>query len=365
MDVVTTEGQQWAHPPFEGHIEDGYVWGRGALDMKGGLAMMISALLRARRDGLRPPGDVIFAGVADEENLGTFGSKFLVEKHAEQFAGVHYALGEFGGFSFYFGPRRYYPIMVAEKQGCWMKATVRGSAGHGSLPIKSGAMVKMAEMLKRLDHRRLPVHITPPVREMVDAAAASLPAPLGFGLRLMLYPFLTDLILDLIGEPVRVFEPLFHNTASATMLGASDKINVIPAQVSAGLDGRLLPGFSPEDIVQELHQILGREVEIEVMVYEPGPVGFDMGFFETLAGVLRESDPQGIPVPFLLSGVTDARFFSRLGIQTYGFLPMKLPRGFKFSETVHAANERIPVEALDFGSDVIFKAMQRTRSQHP
>jgi acetylornithine deacetylase/succinyl-diaminopimelate desuccinylase-like protein len=360
-DVVTTSGQQWKYPPFDGVIADGCVWGRGALDMKGGLAMMLAALLRAREENIQPSGDVLFAAVTDEENLGTNGARFLVERHAGRFAEVRYALGEFGGFTYYFGKQHFYPIMIAEKQGCWMKATVRGPAGHGSLPAHGGAMARMGRLLQQLDRRRLPVHITPPFRAMVDALDGCLPAPLGLVLRQLLNPLLTDRLLDLLGEPGRVFDPLLHNTVNPTMLQASDKINVIPGEVSVGLDGRLLPGFTPQDMLKELLPIVGKDVEIEVAVYEPGPKGLDMGFFDTLAGVLGELDPAGKATPLLLSGVTDARFFSQLGIQTYGFLPMKLAPDFNFARLVHAADERIPVEALNFGADAIYRAIQRPR----
>lgn len=358
-DVVTTAGQSWKYPPFEGLVAEGCVWGRGALDMKGGLAMMIAALLRAVADGAPPPGDILFCAVVDEENMGTMGAKFLAERHAALFEGIRYALGEFGGFTFYFGGQRFYPIMVAEKQGCWMKAIVRGPAGHGSMPLRGGAMAKAARVLQQLERRRLPVHITPPVRAMVEELASSIPAPAGFAVRQLLNPGLSNRLLDLLGERARVFEPLLHNTVSPTMISASDKINVIPCEVTLGLDGRLLPGFGPDDMLRELRQVVGDEVEIEVIVYEPGPAHLDMSFYSTLADVLRELDPQGKPLPYLLSGVTDARFFSKLGIQTYGFLPMKLPPGFNFSETIHAADERIPVEALEFGADAIYRVLQR------
>ncbi len=166
VDVVTTENQKWQHPPFEGKAVDGFIWGRGALDMKGGVAMMLSALLRAKIEGLQMPGDVVLAIVSDEENLGGFGAKFLVENHPGWFEGMRYAIGEFGGFSLYAGNRKFYPIAVAEKQVCWIRATIRGPAGHGSLPARGGAMAKLARLLQELDKKRLPVHITSAARLM-------------------------------------------------------------------------------------------------------------------------------------------------------------------------------------------------------
>jgi len=156
-----------------------------------------------------------------------------------------------------------------------------------------------------------------------------------------------------------LFAPLLHNTVSPTMLHASDKVNVIPSEVELGLDGRLLPGFQPEDMTRELRALLGADFDLEIVMFDPGPAEPDMGLFDTLGAVLRELDPEGIAVPLVMSGVTDARFFSRLGIQTYGFIPLKLPEDFNFIRTIHAADERVPVEALDFGAQAIFKAMQR------
>jgi len=249
--------------------------------------------------------------------------------------------------------------MIAEKQACEIKITLRGQGGHGSLPERGGAMAKLAQVLQKLDQQRLPVHITPAARLMVNKMAAALPGATGLIFRQLANPAFTNLVLDLLAERGRTFDPLFHNTVSPTILHASQKINVIPSEVSLELDGRLLPGFKPEDLLRELRQVLGSQVELEVVAFDPGPAEPDMGLFETLADILRQADPDGFPVPLLLSGVTDARFFSRLGIQTYGYLPMRLPEDFNFSVTIHAADERIPVEALDFGSQAIYQALQK------
>ena len=174
VDVVMTENQEWRYPPFEGKVAEGFVWGRGALDMKGGIAMMLSAFLRAKAEGLALPGDVVLAIVSDEEAFGDFGAKYLVENHADLFKGIRYAIGEFGGFAFYAGNRRFYPIMVAEKQICWMKATLRGPGGHGSLPVHGGAIAKLAHMLKQLDKCRLPIHVTPVAHRMFKTMASAL-----------------------------------------------------------------------------------------------------------------------------------------------------------------------------------------------
>lgn len=361
VDVVTTENQKWDHPPFEGKLVDGVVWGRGALDMKGGVAMMVAAFLRAKAEGLQPAGDILLAIVSDEEAGGDFGAKFLVEEHPDLFKDIRYAIGEFGGFTLQVGKKRFYPIMISEKQICWMKATVHGQGGHGSMPVRGGAMAELSKLLKQLDGNHMPVHITPPARLMVEAMASALGGVQGMLLGQLNNPAMTKIILNLLGDRGRIFYPLFHNTASPTILHGSTKVNVIPSEISLELDGRLLPGFKPEDMVNELRAFVGEKVELDVIQFDPGPSEPDMGMFDMLSSILRESDPDGVPIPLLLSGVTDGRFFSKLGIQTYGFLPMTLPADFNFSATIHAANERVPAAAIEFGANAIFKALERFR----
>jgi acetylornithine deacetylase/succinyl-diaminopimelate desuccinylase-like protein len=288
LDVVTTEGQMWAHPPFGGEIHEGYVWGRGALDMKGPDAMLISAFLRAHVESAELPGDVILCLVSDEEGGGDDGALFLMEQHADLFDGVRYALGEFGGFTFSISGKRFYPIMVAEKQVCWLKATLHGPAGHGSLVHHDTAAAKLGAMLSTLDRRRLPVHITPAARAMFEGIAGALPFPTGTLLRQLLNPALTDRVLNVLGEQARTFDPLLHNTVNATIIRGGDKINVIPAEVIVELDGRLLPGFAPDDMLRELQALLGDDIEFELIRYDPGPTEPDMGLFPILADILKE-----------------------------------------------------------------------------
>lgn len=359
VDVVTTANQPWSRPAFSGDLIDGYVWGRGALDMKGGVAMMLSAFLRARAEHLPLPGDVIFCALADEEAGSDFGANYVVEHHPHLFDGVKYAIGEFGGFPLHMGGKRLYPIQVAEKQICWMRLTFRGPGGHGSMPVRGGAMAKLARALSTLDRKRLPVHITPAARAMITAMATALGGAQGAILRRLLNPALTDFLLDRLGEKAAVFEPLLHNTVSPTILRASDKVNVIPGEVSVALDGRLLPGLSPDEMKAELRALVGPEPDIEIVRYDPGPPEPDMGLFACLGDIIKEADPGGIPVPLLLSGVTDARAFSRLGIQSYGYTPMKLPADFPFMKFIHSADERIPAEAVIFGHEAIYRLLQR------
>jgi acetylornithine deacetylase/succinyl-diaminopimelate desuccinylase-like protein len=359
VDVVPTAKQAWTYPPFEAKIADGFIWGRGALDMKGGIAMMLSAVLRAKAEGLTPAGDVLLVVLCDEEAGGEYGARYLVKNHSEQFTGIRYAIGEFGGYTAHVGTKVFYPIQIAEKQVCWMKATIRGPGGHGARPMRGGAMAKLAALLYQLDNCRLPVHITPVTRQMVEIIASNLSFPKNIIFRQLLNPFLTNRILGLLGDISQHFDPLLHNTINATIVRGGEKINVIPSEITVELDGRLLPGFNSDDMLTELKQIIGEDVELELLRHDSNPAELDLGLFDTLSSVLTKADPDGIPMPMLLPAVTDARFFSRLGIQTYGFTPMNLPVGFDFFKAIHAADERVPVEAVDFGAKAIYELLKR------
>ena len=358
VDVVPAEGK-WSRPPFGGEIADGYVWGRGALDMKGGVAMMLAAFLHAAEADARPPGDVVLSLLSDEEGGSDYGARFVVENHPELFDGVRFAIGEFGGFTLDIAGRRFYPIMVAEKQICSLRATLRGPAGHGSLPIRDGAMGRLGRLLAALDRRRLPVHVTPVVRAMIEAIAAEVPPATRLTLQALLRPRLTDRVLDRLGERGKSFDVQLHNTASATAVRGGRAHNVIPGEVSVDLDCRLLPGFGPGDVCRELRAVAGFEIDFDVLRYDPGPPAPDMTLFDTLGDILRELDPTARPVPLLFPAVSDGRFFARLGIQTYGFLPMRLPEEMRFMELVHAEDERIPVDALEFGTNAIRRLLER------
>jgi acetylornithine deacetylase/succinyl-diaminopimelate desuccinylase-like protein len=227
------------------------------------------------------------------------------------------------------------------------------------MPVRGGAMGSLGRLLERIDRKRLPVHVPDATRAMVEAIAQELPAPLAVPLRGLLRPALTDGLLTALGERGRVLDPLLHNTVSATIVAGGEKINVIPDEVTVELDCRLLPGSTPELLFAELRALTGVEMDIEVVRHDPVAAEPDMGLFERLAGVLRELDPEARPVPLLLAGVTDGRFFSRLGIQTYGFLPMQLPADMPFMRLIHAPDERIPVAALEFGTRAIELALER------
>jgi acetylornithine deacetylase/succinyl-diaminopimelate desuccinylase-like protein len=360
VDVVTTINQAWAHKPFGGEIVDGYLWGRGALDMKGGVAMMVSALLEAHSRG-GAPGDLVLAVLADEEAGGNQGAKWLVDNHPGLFSGIKHGIGESGGVVQHLGGKRFYPIMVSEKRGCQVLATLRGPGGHGSIPMRGGAMAKLGALVTKLDTAHLPVHITPPVKLLLEGMRDALEEPWRGRMAALLDPEKTDGMLAEIGPLGRNLDAALHNTVNATIVGGGLKINVIPSEVQVQLDGRLLPGFGPQDMLRELRAVVGPDPELEVQLVGPAQPEIDLSQLDLFASVLREADPGCHPLPYLVTGGTDARHFARLGIRTYGFLPLNNPPDFNGSATIHAADERVPVSALEFGARCVLEAVMRYR----
>ena len=359
VDVVTTINQRWTRPPFSADLVDGWIWGRGALDMKNGVAMMVTAFLRASREAVKLPGDLVLVVLADEEAGGVEGAAWLTDNHPELFTGAAYTIGEGGGYSYSMGGRRFYPIMISEKRGCQLAVTFRGPGGHGSLPMRKGAMGKLGEALGALDRCRLPVHLTPVVEMQLKGVRDAVGGSLAEDFDALLDPARTDSVLDRMGAVGRNLDATLHNTVNATMVAGGLKINVIPSEVMLSLDGRLLPGQGPEDLIGEVREVIGDDAEIEVVKLAPAQPEPDLSRFPVLAEVLTELDPEGVSIPYLVSGGTDGRHFAKLGIRTYGFTPVTLPDGFDGWATIHDADERIPAAALDFGTEAIFRAVQR------
>lgn len=357
VDVVPTNDDAWTHPPFSGVIEDNYVWGRGALDMKGGVAQLTAAFLRAAREDVDLGGDLVLCILSDEEAGGDEGAQYMVEEHPEAFAGVEYALGEFGGFSIDVAGQRFYPIQVAEKQVCWLELTFTGQGGHGSFPNDGDAMAKMARAVDALDGDRLPVHVTPETSQMFEAIADELPLLPSLYVRGLLTPQLTDILLRFGGEDVKMLDALLHHTVNTTVVSGGSKENVVPDEVSLALDVRILPDYDETDAIREIRAVIGDAVDIDVIRFEEGPPKADMTYFDDLAHVLETADPGSTAIPLVMPGGTDGRTFAKIGIQSYGFTPMQLPPDFDFSELVHTADERIPVETVGWGADRLYDAV--------
>lgn len=358
VDVVTTANQEWAHDPFGGEIIDDVLWGRGAVDMKGGMAMMLSAFLRLKSEAIELPFDVIFLALSDEEVGGENGAKFMVEERPELFADVRYAIGEFGGCKLAIDGVDYFPIQVAEKVGCGLEIVVKGPAGHGSMVQQGGTMLKAAQLLFALDQQLLPVHITDSVRLMIAGMALHQRFSKALFLRLALLPVFTDIAFKILGKEWRKFLPLVRNTANITLIEGGNAVNVLPSEVRMNADVRLLPGYSPDDVISEIRKKYKGDAEFKVVYHSPNPAQRpDMGLFKVLSDTLISSYKNAKPVPFFMAGVTDARFFNRLGIQTYGYTPMELPSGLDFTDLVHAPNERVMASSIDKGADIIYNAI--------
>ena len=353
IDVVSTEGQSWTKDPFSASVSDGYIWGRGALDMKGELAMFLAAVIQIKRDGIPLPFDLKLLVVSDEEGTGIWGMAFLVREHPELFDGIRFALGEIGGFSMRISGKKLYPVMIAEKQFAHLKITAEGEGGHGSLSHSNTAMERLCSAVEKLSSQSLPVRITPPAEMMIKSMAAALGGVEAMVLKLLLKPSLTDRVLSLLGKQLELFKPLLHNNINVTMIEGGSAINVIPSQVSCHCDVRLVPGCTIEEAIKDVESVIGSSYEIEVVEYDQGAETLDLTLLDSLFEALRKKDPEAVPVPFVATGVTDGRFLSLLGIQTYGFTPMDLPEDLDFTSLIHAADERLPVGAVDFGKDVL------------
>ena len=361
-DVVSVHGQNWTHDPFEAVVADGCVWGRGAVDMKGGLAMMLHAILRAKREQDSLPNDVLFAAVADEELGGIYGAKFLIEKHPHLFKGVKHAFGEIGGFTTHIRGKRFYPVMVAEKHICRLRITFTGLGGHGSQIHINSAMSKAAKALRNLDRYKPPYRIGEAPKIMFRYMSQELPFPANVVMRMAMSDRTAGLALKLMDNSSRLMlEPMVRNTITPTIIEGGAQENASPATISVLLDCRLLPGQTAGDITQQVRNIIGHEAEIEIIRYDEGPSMVDMELMPFLAGILERADQGAKAIPFMVAGGTDAKWFHSIGIDTYGFTPMLLPADINFMALFHATDERIPIDALNFGAELMHQAITTYR----
>ena len=350
LDVVPADATEWTVPPFAGEIRDGYVWGRGAVDMKDMCATLLTTLSRWSAAGIVPRRDLVLAFVADEEDTGEWGAHWLVEQHRSLFDGCAAAIGESGGYTVRAthtdgSPVRLYPVATAERGTSHLRLTATGRAGHGSRRNDDNAVTTLVHALSRLAAHRWPVHLTPAVRGFLEAAGPAL------GIEVDLMDM--DTTLRRLGSAAKIIENTVRNSTTPTVLTAGYKVNVIPGAASALVDTRVLPG-TEEELLSEVDRLVGPGVRREFVQHQPAvqaPV--ESPWFDAMASSLRAFDPDAVVVPFCMGGGTDAKAFARLGIDCFGFAPLLTPSGFDLHKMAHGVDERVPVEGLRFGVNVL------------
>ncbi|MFY9927874.1 MAG: M20/M25/M40 family metallo-hydrolase [Streptosporangiaceae bacterium] len=359
LDVVPADPASWSVHPFSGEIRDGVLWGRGAVDMKNADAVLLALARQWARDGERPRRDVVLAFTADEEDTGAFGARWLVERHPELFEGCTEAIGESGAFTFHAGPgQRLYPVASAERGTAWLKLTARGRAGHGAKPNPENAVTRLAGAVTRIGAHTWPLRLIPTVRAAVEAIAAAAgvelpPEALEGGVS-------ADELLAALGPGGTLVSGTVRNSANPTMLQAGYKINVIPGEAVAYVDGRVLPGFEDEfgDTIDELTgpdvkwEYAHREVALEAPLDAP--------LMAQMTSALLAEDPGSTVVPYCMSGGTDGKQFARLGMTCYGFTPLLLPAGYDYYAMFHGADERVPLSALEAGVRIMHRLLTAT-----
>ncbi|HVV21596.1 MAG TPA: M20/M25/M40 family metallo-hydrolase [Pseudonocardiaceae bacterium] len=345
LDVVPADAAEWSVHPFSGAVHDGYVWGRGAVDMKDMVAMMVAVARRFKRDGVTPKRDIIFAFVTDEEAGGSSGAQWLVDNRPDLFEGATEAVSEVGGFSVTLKDDvRAYLVQTAEKGIRWLTLRVRGTAGHGSMIHRDNAVSKLAAAVSRLGEHRFPLVMTDSVREFLAGVS-----------ELTGLEFPEDDIEGAVGKLgglARMIGATLRDTANPTMFNAGYKANVIPSVAEAAVDCRVLPGREAA-FERELAEILGPDVQREWVSLPPVETTFDGELVDRMTAALRSEDPGAKVLPYMLSGGTDAKSFHRLGMRCFGFVPLRLPADLDFSALFHGVDERVPVEALEFGTRVL------------
>lgn len=346
LDVVPAQADEWSVHPFSGEVRDGVVWGRGAVDMKNMDAMILAVVRAWARLGVRPRRDLVIAFTADEEASAEDGSGFLADRHAGLFEGCTEGISESGGFTFHDGSgREIYPIAAGERGTGWLKLTAHGRAGHGSKVNHENAVTRLAAAITRIGEHEWPLRLTPTVRAALTELAA-------------LYGIDADLddvdgLLTKLGPAAKLVEPTVRNSANPTMLNAGYKVNVIPGEAVAFVDGRYLPG-GEDEFRTTLDRLTGPDVDWEFHHREVAlQAPLDSPAYAHMRAAVEEFAPEGHVVPYCMSGGTDAKQFSRLGITGYGFAPLKLPEGFDYQALFHGVDERVPVEALHFGVRVL------------
>src|SRR6185437_8279020 len=352
LDVVPADAAEWTVHPFSGEVRDGYVWGRGAIDMKNMNAMTLAVLRNWARRDRRPPRDIVLAFVADEESGGAHGAHWLVDNHPELFADCSEAISEVGGYSFSIGnDLRLYPIETAEKGINWLRLRATGTPSHGSMLHDDNAVTRLAAAVSRIGAHEFPVVVTDTVRRFLEELASLTGLPID--------PDNPEPSLRTLGSAARVIGSTIRNTANPTMLSAGYKANVIPGTAEATIDARFLPGHEAE-MLETLDELIGEGIDRETLIRDIAvETSFDGAVVDSMAEALRSEDPGARPVPYLMSGGTDAKSFSTLGIRCFGFVPVRLPPDLDFITIWHGIDERVPIDGLRFGVRVLDRFLSR------
>jgi acetylornithine deacetylase/succinyl-diaminopimelate desuccinylase-like protein len=353
LDVVPADASEWSVDPFAGEIRDGYLWGRGAVDMKDFDAMVLAVVREWKRTGYVPPRDIVLAYTADEEAGMEYGSQWLVQNHPGAFEGCTEAIGEVGGYSYTVNDDlRLYLVQTAEKGLDWLRLHATGRPGHGSFIHDDNAVTTLAEAVARVGRHRFPTVLTPTVRSFLEQVSDAIGIELD--------PDEPELAVSKLGPIANVIGATLRNTANPTRLEAGYKDNVIPGKASATIDCRTLPGHA-DAFLRELREVIGPDLEIEHVHQQPAvETSFDGALVDAMGAALRAEDPGARTVPYLMSGGTDAKAFSTLGIRCFGFAPLRLPPDLNFSALFHGIDERVPVEGLKFGVRVLDRLLRNS-----
>jgi acetylornithine deacetylase/succinyl-diaminopimelate desuccinylase-like protein len=346
LDVVPADAGEWSVDPFAGEVKNDYVWGRGAVDMKDMDAMTLAVIREWTRNGVQPERDIVLAFVADEEAGGAKGAHWLVDNHPDYFADCTEAISEVGGFSVTVGgDLRLYVIQTAEKGIGWLKLRASGRPGHGSMVHPDNAVTTLARAVTRIGDYEFPVHVTPTLREFLKRLADLTGIPID--------PDNPEAALPQLGGLARMIGATIRNTANPTMLEAGYKANVIPSNAEAVIDARFLPGHEDE-LFDTIDTLIGDGITREFITKDIAvETDFNGDVVDAMAAALKAEDPRGVPIPYLMSGGTDAKSFSELGIRCFGFSPLLLPADLDFTALFHGIDERVPVSALQFGTRVL------------
>ena len=351
LDVVPAEADDWTVHPFSGEVQDGYLWGRGAVDMKDFDAMLLSVVRARARAGAVPDRPTVLCFTADEEAGGHQGAEQIVLQRPDLLEGCREGVGEVGGFSATVRGRRVYLIEAAEKGMAWMRLTATGHAGHGSMRHPDNAVTALATAVARIGAHEWPVRLTPSMQVLLSS--------IGELAGVEATPENAEALVDEFGSAARMLGAVIKHTTNPTMLDAGYKVNVVPGEATAHIDGRFLPGYEDE-FFDTLAELVGDRISIDYVSRQSGlETTFDGDLVDAMTSSLLDEDPEAIVAPYLMSGGTDAKHWHKMGIRCFGFAPLRLPQDLDFTALFHGVDERVPTDSLEFGARVFDRFLDR------